>query len=140
MESWAVQLAGELKKRDNPSILGPLLGIVLSPPPALKISILDGKVFVTEIYILSSLLEQYERNLTMPIESVQGELTLQEYVATREDGEVLPPHEYKINLFEIQKKKIVTEDTLKKGDTVLLLSSNDNQKYFCLGRVTRLGG
>ncbi len=50
---WATTLAKELKQRENPQMLGAILGIVITPPPALKISILNGSVFITNCYILT---------------------------------------------------------------------------------------
>lgn len=139
MEVWANQLSNEFKKRNNQPVLGAILGTVISPPPKLKISILDGQVFITEVYILDSILEDYSRLVTMPIESALGEITLQPYETTREDGVLLEAKDYKINVFEIQNKEIITKDTLKIGNQVLLVSSQDNQVYFCLGRVSRIG-
>lgn len=139
MEDWAAQIAKEFKARNNFNTLGPIIGTVVTPPPALKVSILEGQVFITEIYVLDSVLTEYTRTITMPIEGTEGELTIQEYDAKREDKKLFPPKDYKINIFEVKEKQIVTKDTLKTGDKVLLISSQDNQMYFCLGRVTRLG-
>lgn len=138
--NWANKLADEFKSRNNPSILGAILGIVVSPPPNLKISILEGQVYITKVYVLDAVLEEYERAIDMPFENLEGELTIQPYKTKREDKEVLEPKDYKINILEVKKKRITTKDTLKKGDEVLLISSQDNQIYFCIGRVTRLGG
>lgn len=138
--NWANKLADEFKSRNNPSVLGAILGIVVSPPPNLKISILEGQVYITKVYVLDAVLEEYERVIDMPFENLEGELTIQPYKTNREDKEVLEPKDYKINILEVKKKRITTKDTLKKGDEVLLISSQDNQIYFCIGRVTRLGG
>lgn len=138
--NWANKLADEFKSRNNPSVLGAILGIVVSPPPNLKISILEGQIYITKVYVLDAVLEEYERMIDMPFENLEGELTIQPYKTNREDKEVLEPKDYKINILEVKKKRITTKDTLKKGDEVLLISSQDNQIYFCIGRVTRLGG
>ena len=138
--NWANKLADEFKNRNNPSVLGAILGIVVSPPPNLKISILEGQVYITKVYVLDAVLEEHERAISMPFENLEGELTIQPYKTKREDKEVLESKDYKINILEIKKKRITTKDTLKKGDEVLLISSQDNQIYFCIGRVTRLGG
>ena len=138
--NWANKLADEFKSRNNPSVLGAILGIVVSPAPNLKISILEGQIYITKVYVLDAVLEEYERMIDMPFENLEGELTIQPYKTNREDKEVLEPKDYKINILEVKKKRITTKDTLKKGDEVLLISSQDNQIYFCIGRVTRLGG
>lgn len=59
MDSWEVNFAKELKKRDNQPKMGAMLGKVISVEPV-KISIQDGRFFVTSEngYICNQLLER----------------------------------------------------------------------------------
>lgn len=139
MSDWAGKLAHELKRRDNPPILGAILGTVITPPPELKISILEGQVYITKCYVLDYVLEGYQRVVSMPLESTTGEITMKEYEINREDGGLLVSKDYKMNEFELKDKKIVTRDTLKADDEVLLITSQDNQTYFLVGKVQKIG-
>ena len=49
MKDWAIKMASEIKKRDNKSVLGFIIGTVVSKKP-LKISILNGQVIVDSGY------------------------------------------------------------------------------------------
>jgi len=69
---WATTLAKELKQRENPQMLGAILGIVITPPPALKISILNGSVFITNCYILQNIVEGYTKIATIPEQIATG--------------------------------------------------------------------
>jgi len=51
---WDVDLAKEFKKRTNSTPGGPVLGEVIGVNP-LKISIFDGKVIISNMYICSRL-------------------------------------------------------------------------------------
>ena len=51
---WDVDLAKELKKRNNKTSSGPLIGNIIAVNP-LKISIFDGKVIISNMYICSRL-------------------------------------------------------------------------------------
>lgn len=55
MNNWAEQFAKELKKRENPQILGAILGTVIAPPPKLEISILNNSVIIKKCYILKNI-------------------------------------------------------------------------------------
>lgn len=59
MDSWDVDLAKEIKKRDNRHKMGAMLGKVISVEPV-KISIQDGRFFITKEngYICNQLLER----------------------------------------------------------------------------------
>ncbi len=139
MNEWSVEFAKQLKARDNKTVIGAILGTVITPPPNIKISILEGQVFITSCYVLDYVLPDYERIVTMPFEAKSGELTIQAYDTKREDAKLLSSQDYKINEFELKGKKIFTVDTLKEGDEVMLITSQDNQTYFLVGKVRKLG-
>ena len=72
MKDWAVLFAKELKNRENPQILGAILGTVVDPPPQLKISILNGTVMLTDCYVLQNILYGYTRIVTIPEQTATG--------------------------------------------------------------------
>lgn len=136
---WALEMANKFKSCNNPTIVGAVLGTVINPPPNLMISALDGKLMISDCYVLDRILPEYKRIIDLPLESKKGELSLQPYEIDREDGKLEDRKDYKITDIELKEKEIVFKDTLKQGDTVLLISTQDNQQYFVVGKVTRVG-
>ncbi len=143
---WATTLAKELKQRENPAILGAILGIVITPPPKLKISILNGSVFITKCYILENLLNGFHRIATIPEQTAIGTANGKGTTNTVNDGgEGASPHRHTvttdvtIKTIGIPSAEIYFEDTLKSGDEVLLVVSQDNQNYFVIGKVQKIG-
>ena len=103
---WDVELAKQLKKRDNKAPIGPQLGEVISINP-LKISILGNKAVLTEAqcFICSNVVENTRRKASIKI----GDVT--------QDGE------------------IAYKEVLKTGDSVLCLPAEDGQVFFILDKV-----
>lgn len=136
---WALEMANKFKNCNNPTIVGAVLGTVISPPPNLMISALDGNLMISDCYVLDRILPEYKRVIDLPLESKKGELSLQSYEVDREDGKLEDKKDYRITDIGLEKKEVIFKDTLKKGDTVLLISTQDNQQYFVVGKVTRVG-
>ncbi|MCI9355086.1 MAG: DUF2577 family protein [Firmicutes bacterium] len=143
---WATTLAKELKQRENPQMLGAILGIVITPPPALKISILNGSVFITNCYILQNIVEGYTKIATIPEQTATGTAKGKGTTNIVNDGgEGAIPHSHTvitdvaIKTIGIPSAEICFEDTLKAGDEVLLVVSPDNQTYFVIGKVKKIG-
>ena len=143
---WATTLAKELKQRENPQMLGAILGIVITPPPALKISILNGSVFITNCYILQKIVEGYTKIATIPEQTATGTAKGKGTTNIVNDGgEGAIPHSHTvitdvaIKTIGIPSAEICFEDTLKAGDEVLLVVSPDNQTYFVIGKVKKIG-
>ncbi len=143
---WATTLAKELKQRENPQMLGAILGIVITPPPALKISILNGSVFITNCYILQNIVEGYTKIATIPEQIATGIAKGKGTTNIVNDGgEGAIPHSHTvitdvaIKTIGIPSAEICFEDTLKAGDEVLLVVSPDNQTYFVIGKVKKIG-
>ncbi len=129
---WATTLAKELKQRENPQMLGAILGIVITPPPALKISILNGSVFITNCYILQNIVEGYTKIATIPEQTATGTAKGKGTTNIVNDGgEGAIPHSHTvitdvaIKTIGIPSAEICFEDTLKAGDEVSLVVSPD---------------
>lgn len=146
MSDWAELFAKELKQRENPAMLGAILGTVITPPPALKISILNGSVFITSCYVLQNIVEGYAKIATIPEQTATGTAKGKGTAHTVSDGgEGASPHSHDvttdvaIKTIGIPSAEIYFEDTLKVGDEVLLVVSPDNQTYFVIGKVLKVG-
>ena len=146
MSNWAETFAKELKVRENPQMLGAIIGTVVTPPPALKISILNGSVFITNCYVLYNIVEGYTKIATIPEQTAIGTAKGIGTAHTVNDGGVgASPHSHDvttdvaIKTIGMTSTEIRFEDTLKVGDEVLLLVSPDNQTYFVIGKVKKIG-
>ena len=145
-QDWATAFAKELKSRENPQILGAILGTVITPPPKLKISILNGSVLLTKCYVLENLLNGFTKIATIPEQTATGTAKGKGTTTIVNDGgECASPHSHDvttnvaIKTIAISSAEICFEDTLKAGDEVLLVVSPDNQTYFVIGKVKKIG-
>ena len=146
MNNWAEQFAKELKKRENPQILGAILGTVIAPPPKLEISILNNSVIIKKCYILKNICQGYTRIIEIPEQTATGTAKGKGTTNIVNDGgEGAIPHSHTvitdvaIKTIGIPSAEICFEDTLKAGDEVLLVVSPDNQTYFVIGKVIKIG-
>lgn len=112
----AVELARLFKERDNNNPLGPVVGIVVSPPPAIQVSLGD-KILLdsSDLIIASKVLEGYERKV-----SIDGVSTTDPLPISKIEG------------------NLIYKDTLKPGDSVILVPSADEQTYFLIDRAVSL--
>lgn len=57
MDNWALDIAKEFKKRNNPNPLGAMLGVIVSPLPDVKIKLLSGGAVITknQIYLSNAI-------------------------------------------------------------------------------------
>lgn len=103
---WEVELAKQLKKRDNKKVFGPQIGEVISVNP-LKISILGNKAMLTidHCFICSNIIENYKRKADIKIDGIDNDC------------------------------EITYKEVLKIGDSVLCLPSADGQAFFILDKV-----
>lgn len=110
--NWDVELAKELKSRENKIPIGPVLGNIISVSP-LKIAIFNNNAILTEkhCYICSSLIEIYLRKADIKLNSVA------DHGVVTTSGEV------------------TFKDVLKVGDKVLCLPTSDGQKFFIIDKV-----
>lgn len=130
MNEWAENLAGEFKSRNNKACVGMVIGEVISPPPALTVSIMEGQIIVRNPYIAEHLLVGYKRRVNVRLAAAEGTTNS----ASCSDGS----HSHRIMTAGIPDTDITTLDTLKAGDSVIVYSG-DNQNYFVLSKAVRLG-
>lgn len=134
MNDWAEQFAKELKKRENPQILGAILGTVIVPPPKLEISILNNSVIIKKCYILKNICQGYTRIIEIPEQTATGKAKGKGYTIGGTDTHDVVT-DVTIQSVGMPSAEICFIDTLKAGDEVLLVVSPDNQTYFVIGKV-----
>lgn len=110
------ELALLLKERDNTPYMGPITGIVVSPPPSIKVSVGDKIILDnSHLIIAAHVLAEYERKAT-----INGVSTVASSDITKLAGE------------------LQFNDTLAAGDEVILMPSADIQTYFLIDKAVRL--
>lgn len=126
---WDVGLAKMFKERNPKDLIGPCIGKVVSPNP-LKISILSGDVILQgeQLYISRSLLDR-EYDCDVSGSGPMGEVinvggTLNSLNLTRDS------HGGKTKLYF----------ELKVNDEVLLIPTENEQVYFIVDIVEKVGG
>ena len=105
------ELAKMLKEREPIRYRGPIVGTVLSPPPEIKIQI-DKNIILDKSHLVigASILKDYQREYT-----------------TSSD---------RSSWSDMRYARLV--DTLKEGDKVILMPSQDEQTYFLIDWAVRL--
>ena len=124
-------MAQAIKDRDNPNMIVMVTGKVISPPPSLAVSIMEGQIVIKNAYIADYLLKGYTRRVNIKTAAADGSTNS----ASCSDGS----HSHKVVTAGIPDTDVATLDELKTGDTVIVYSS-DNQNYFILGKAVRAGG
>jgi hypothetical protein len=121
--SWDTDLASKFKARENPTIIGNIVGKVISPMPNLQISILDQQVILRkeQLYCCNSVLADYKREITI----TEGTFTTP----------ILPPNN---TVDDTQTGNLTFTDTLVAGDLVLLIPAQGEQIWFVIDKVTKL--
>lgn len=156
--SWENELAKQFKQRDNPSIIGAVIGKVISPMPDLKVSILDGIVILQkeQLYITAGLKEKLYK--TEIRGSKSGDIQIRT-ITYSQNEEILdddfPKQRIKIvqetgtnqlyeitnlDMFDKENIKINLWFELKKGDEVLVIPSASEQQFFIVDIVEPVGG
>lgn len=106
MKEWAIQLAKDDLENQNPTVIGSVIGTVISAPPNLQISILNGSgVLYKEQLYVNELLGNYTRDCK--VNGIDKEMGALEIAGT-----------------------IEIDNTLKPGDKVKVSSSADEQIWF----------
>lgn len=125
------ELAKMLKEREPIRYRGPIVGTVLSPPPEIKIQI-DKNIILDKSHLVigASILKDCRREFEIKGADITGHTTK---MNVGEHGE----HDHNIETLDI-KGKIKSIDTLKKGDKVILIPSQDEQTYFLIDWAMRL--
>lgn len=122
------ELAKLFKERENIPYMGPIVGTVISPPPDIKIQT-DKNIILDKTHLIISA-SVYGREFDIKGANIVGQ-TLD--VTVGDHGE----HKHEIKILDINGQlKLVY--TLKKGDKVILIPSQDEQTYFLLDWAVKL--
>ena len=65
-------MAQAIKDRDNPNMIGMVTGKVISPPPSLAVSIMEGQIVIKNAYIADYLLKGYTRRVNIKTAAAEG--------------------------------------------------------------------
>ena len=139
------KLASLLKDRDNQPYLGPQVGVVVEPPPNLRVSLGDKIILESaDLIVAAHVLDGYQRE-----ELIKGEIEITG--ATGQATYVQPPPPDSPEISEswgfigktLEGQETITckmtyTDTLKAGDEVILIPSTDEQRYFLVDKAVRL--
>ena len=128
-------------KMSNPQTIG--IALVTSAPPNLKVQYKNIELDKDNIWINESLLDTYIREFQTEKSkmNLQGETALALAGVTGQATENPTGHKHPIQ-FQSQdytaEGKIKFIDTLKKGDKLAILPTEDNQDFIILSKVVRL--
>jgi hypothetical protein len=139
------ELAMLFKERENVIYMGPQVGTVISPPPNIKVSLGEKIILDKEDLIISAhVLAGYQRAMEITnikntgLSSGSGDM---DFHLTGNP----PSKNYTITGLSIPQSSAMKSegtlkytDTLKVGDQVILIPSNDNQKYYLIDKAVRL--
>ncbi|MGB6129436.1 MAG: DUF2577 family protein [Psychrilyobacter sp.] len=152
MSYYQVEVAKMFRKLRNEKPIGTVLGEVISPPPELKISILEGQIILypDQLHMTDHLWDDYFR--TYKIESKITEMSrdienysFQNTTAT----EIANLHKHPIKTLSGKGSDESTGDykaqgdfwftnTLKKGDLVMLVPTVDEQTWFIVDKARKV--
>lgn len=132
-------LAQIIKARDNPKWLGAITGEVIKAPPNLEVR-LENKVVIKNHKIIISIekIIGYQRTY-----SLKGNITKYDFDNTT-SSEAVPNHPaHPIPKLSgtgtyTAEGTIQWTDTLKVGDKVLMLPTNEQEYFYLIDRVVRL--
>ncbi|MTI57491.1 MAG: DUF2577 domain-containing protein [Geosporobacter ferrireducens] len=139
------ELAMLFKERENILYMGPQLGTVISPPPNIKVGLGDKIILDKEDLILAAhVLDGYQREIEATGITNTGVSSSSGNMSFHLTGNP-PPQNYTITGFSLpagttskSEGTLKYTDTLKEGDKVILIPSNDNQKYYLVDKAVRL--
>ena len=138
------ELAKMFKDRDPIKYMGPVVGTVLSPPPEIKIQA-DKDIILDKSHLVigASVLDGYERKY-----EIQGNIKFNDSNcgntnSVNDGGYQASNHSHILESVNINTQytadgQIKTTDTLKEGDKVILIPSQDEQTYFLIDWAVRL--
>lgn len=124
-----LKIMREQGAKDNPPSIR--LGTVLAPPPAIRIQTGDLVLDADDLLIADYLLPNYQREY-----SQTGEGT----IITKTPPSPVTYSSYTVMESLTDTGQITFTDTLKSGDIVALLATEDRQTYILLCKVVNVGG
>ena len=126
MDSWDCELAGEFKKRENPHLIYPCIGEVISTEP-FKVSIQDGKYLLDEenAYVCRHILERKSKMSfnVQNSQSASGNINI--------SCEGAGAFSFSSNgTMQVEKQDVHLYEVWKAGDYVLVVPDGKNEKFF----------
>ncbi|SNT18627.1 Protein of unknown function [Anaerovirgula multivorans] len=139
------ELAMLFKERENAIYMGPQVGKVISPPPNIKVGLGDKIILDKEDLIISAhVLDGYQREIEVTGIRNTGLNASGGNMDFHLTGSP-PSKNYTITGFSIPQSILNKSDgtlkymdTLNAGDEVILIPSNDHQKYYLVDKAVRL--
>ncbi|MCD7979817.1 MAG: DUF2577 domain-containing protein [Fusobacterium sp.] len=131
-------LASLFRKLENPEWIGAVTGEVLSPPPGLVVKLYNGiEVKANKIVVCEEKRAGYIREFAL--EGKITEYTLNNTTST----EIASNHAHAIKSLAGKGEfkatgKITWTDELKIGDKVLMLPTNEHEKFYLVDKVVNL--
>lgn len=127
---WDVGLAKMFKERDKSNNIGACVGKVVGVDP-LKISILDGNIVLQEnqLYITEGLLKKEYK-----FELIAGDNVGNIAITSKPANPLIS-----ININDKDKTKLTLHFELKVGDEVLLIPTENEQVFFIVDKVHKVG-
>lgn len=123
------ELALMFSERDNKTNLSITTGRVIKAPPEVEVRLNDVVILKKHQLVFSAhMLKGYERELELKFTSTNSGAT-----------NVADGHSHVIENFDVDSKdaKIKTTDTIKSGDEVIMIPTNDGQLYFVIDKAVR---
>jgi hypothetical protein len=147
MSNYSEKLAKMFKERENKQRIGPLLGTVVSSMPELKISILDGDVILykDQLYMCDHLWSDYYRTYKVDGNINEQSMEVSASQLTGEGSRDDPMHNtHKVESWEGTGSYKATgdfwfTDTLVKGDLVFIVPTIEEQIWFVVDKVRKVG-
>ncbi|WMM23666.1 DUF2577 family protein [Tissierella sp. MB52-C2] len=118
------------KERENKINIGPCVGKVVGVEP-LKVSILDGQVILQEghLYICQSLAKR-EYKLELNADGDIGDIA----ITSKPSNPLIA-----FNINEKEKTKLTLYFELKQGDEVLIIPAENQQVFFIVDKIQKVG-
>lgn len=130
---WDVELAKLFKERDSKSRIGTIIGEVAGVNP-LKIKILDGQSTLEEgihqLYITEGLFKKDYKFIMTAGDDI-GDIA----ITSKPSNSLIL-----LNINEKDKTKLTLFFELQLGDKVLLIPSENEQVFFIIDRIHKVGG
>lgn len=127
---WDVGLAQMFKERENKINIGPCVGKIVGVKP-LKVSILDGQVILQEghLYICQGLAKR-EYKLELNADGDIGDIA----ITSKPSNPLIS-----ININHKEKTKLTLYFELKQGDEVLIIPAENQQVFFIVDKIQKVG-
>lgn len=146
-DSWGTEFAGLFKVLEKPENIGVVTGNVVSISP-LTIEIMDGNVLINssvhDVFVSSNLLGTYGRDMEG---SGQIQFSDSDCGVTDLAGacQTAGDHTHKIESLNINTDynftgKITHTDTIKVGDFVMVVPDEEEQAFFVVSKLVKVGG